>query len=106
MAWFVLFIAGLFEVGWAIGLKYSDGFSKLWPTVWTITAMIASFGLLGVSLRSLPVGTAYGVWVGIGIVGTVLFGVLMLDEPASPSRVFFVLLIIVGVIGLKLTATA
>ena len=104
MAWIVLFIAGLFEVGWAIGLKYTDGFSRPWPSVGTIAAMTASVVLLGWSMRSLPVGTAYAVWTGIGAVGTVLLGVVLFDEPANVARLGCVALIVAGILGLKLTA--
>ena len=103
MAWLTLVIAGLFEIGWAIGLKYTEGFSKLIPTVWTIGAMAISLTLLGIALRTLPVGTAYGVWVGIGTVGTVVLGIAWFGEPASVARLLFVLLIIVGIVGLKFT---
>ena len=86
MAWVILVVAGLFEVGWAIGLKYTEGFSRLWPTVWTALAMIISLWLLGIAMKSLPVGTAYSVWVGVGAVGTVILGIVLLDEPANTSR--------------------
>ncbi|MCM2375174.1 quaternary ammonium compound efflux SMR transporter SugE [Aporhodopirellula aestuarii] len=105
MAWVILFIAGLFEIGWAIGLKYTEGFTKLIPTIGTIAAMVISMTLLGISLRSLPVGTAYGVWVGIGTVGTVILGIVLFGESASLVRVLFVSLIIIGIIGLKLTTS-
>jgi quaternary ammonium compound-resistance protein SugE len=101
MAWAILVIAGLFEVGWAIGLKYTEGFTRLWPTVWTVLAMIISLGLLGVAMKTLPVGTAYSIWVGVGAVGTVILGILVLGEPASIGRMVSVALIIAGVIGLK-----
>ncbi|QEG24372.1 DMT family transporter [Mariniblastus fucicola] len=103
MAWLILIVAGLFEIGWAIGLKYSDGFTKPIASIWTIAAMVISMTLLGIALRTLPVGTAYGVWVGIGTVGTVAFGIALFGEPASFSRLFFVMLIIVGIMGLKFT---
>lgn len=103
MAWLTLVVAGLFEIGWAIGLKYTDGFSKFWPTACTLAAMVISFALLGIALRTLPLGTAYGVWVGIGTVGTVILGIVLFGEPASVARLFFVLMIIVGIVGLKLT---
>ncbi|HYW49488.1 MAG TPA: quaternary ammonium compound efflux SMR transporter SugE [Gemmatimonadaceae bacterium] len=106
MAWFILIIAGLFEVGWAIGLKYTDGFTKLWPTIGTIVSMVVSMSLLGIALKSLPVGTAYAVWVGIGAVGTVLLGIALLDEPVNAARLVSVALIIAGIIGLKLTTPA
>jgi quaternary ammonium compound-resistance protein SugE len=104
MAWLILIVAGLFEVGWAVGLKYTDGFTKLIPSIWTISAIVISMTLLGIALRSLPVGTAYAVWVGIGTVGTVACGIAMFGEPASPARLIFVLLIVVGIIGIKFTA--
>ena len=104
MSWFVLFIAGLFEVCWAIGLKYTDGFSRLWPSVGTAAAMIASVVLLGVAMRSLPVGTAYAVWTGIGAVGTVILGIFLFGESASPARLVCVGLIVAGIIGLKLVS--
>jgi quaternary ammonium compound-resistance protein SugE len=102
MAWVVLVIAGLFEVGWAIGLKYTDGFTKPWPTAWTVLAMIISLWLLGIAMKSLPVGTAYSVWVGVGAVGTVIAGIVLLGEPANTPRLLSVALIIAGIIGLKL----
>src|SRR5688572_16205121 len=105
MAWIILIVAGLLEVGWAIGLKYTEGFTRLWPTVWTLFAMIASILLLGIAMKSLPVGTAYAVWVGIGAVGTVILGIVLLGEPANAARLVSVGLIIAGIIGLKL-ATA
>ena len=104
MAWIVLVIAGLFEVGWAIGLKYTDSFTRLWPSVATIAAMAVSVVLLGWSMRTLPVGTAYAVWTGIGAVGTVLLGVVLLGEPATVGRLGCVALIVAGIVGLKLTA--
>src|SRR6476660_7107601 len=103
MAWLVLAIAGLFEVGWAIGLKYTDGFSKLWPSVATAAAMVASVVLLGWAMRSLPVGTAYAVWTGIGAIGTVALGIVLFGEPATVARLVCVGLILAGIVGLKLT---
>lgn len=105
MAWLILIVAGLFEIGWAIGLKYTDGFSKLVPTIWTFSAMAISFLLLGIALRTLPVGTAYAVWVGIGTVGTVILGMVMLGEPVNAARLVFVLFIIIGILGLKFTTS-
>ncbi|ALN92249.1 MULTISPECIES: quaternary ammonium compound efflux SMR transporter SugE [Lysobacter] len=102
MPWVLLVFAGLFEVGWAIGLKYTEGFSKLWPSVGTIAAMIVSLGLLGVAMKSLPVGTAYAVWVGVGAVGTVILGMVLFNEPANALRIVSVLLIVAGLVGLKL----
>ena len=106
MAWMILFLAGLFETGWAIGLKYTDGFTRLWPTVWTVFAMIVSLWLLGIAMKTLPVGTAYSVWVGVGAVGTVVLGIALLDEPANAARLISVGLIIAGIIGLKLASPA
>ena len=106
MAWVILLVAGLFEVGWAIGLKYTEGFSRLWPTVGTAVAMITSLWLLGIAMKSLPVGTAYSVWVGVGAVGTVILGIVLLDEPANASRLLSVALIVAGIIGLKLATPA
>jgi quaternary ammonium compound-resistance protein SugE len=106
MPWIILVIAGLFEVGWAIGLKYTEGFTRLWPTVWTVAAMIISLWLLGIAMKSLPVGTAYSVWVGVGAVGTVALGVILLGEPANPARLISVALIVAGIIGLKLATPA
>ncbi|NPC57253.1 quaternary ammonium compound efflux SMR transporter SugE [Caenimonas soli] len=103
MAWLVLAVAGLLEVGWAIGLKYTDGFSKLWPSVATAAAMVASVVLLGWAMRSLPVGSAYAVWTGIGAVGTVALGIVLFGEPATLGRLVCVTLIVAGIIGLKIT---
>lgn len=105
MAWFVLFIAGLFEVGWAVGLKYTEGFTRLWPTVGTAVALAASMGLLGLSLRTLPLGTAYAVWTGIGSVGTAILGIALFKEPATAMRLFCIALILSGIVGLKLATT-
>jgi quaternary ammonium compound-resistance protein SugE len=104
MAWVLLFIAGLLEVGWAIGLKYTEGFTRLWPTVGTVTAMVLSVALLGVAMRTLPVGTAYAVWTGIGAVGTVVLGIVLFAEPATAARLACVALIVSGIVGLKVTA--
>lgn len=104
MSWIVLFIAGLLEVGWAIGLKYTVGFTRLWPSVGTILAMVVSVLLLGFAMRQLPVGTAYAVWVGVGAVGTVILGIFLFGDSASPARLISVGLIIAGIIGLKLAA--
>lgn len=103
LAWVVLVIAGLFEVGWAIGLKYTEGFTRPWPTAGTVTAMVVSVGLLGWAMRSLPVGTAYAVWTGIGAVGTVALGIVLFKEPATVARLVCVGLILAGIVGLKLT---
>lgn len=104
MAWIVLVIAGLFEIAWAIGLKYTDGFSRPWPTVATVAAMGVSIVLLGWAVRSLPVGTAYAVWTGIGAAGTVVLGIVLFQEPATALRLGCVGLIVVGILGLKLSA--
>lgn len=104
MSWIILVLAGLFEIGWAIGLKYTEGFTKLWPTVGTVAAMAISVGLLGVAMRDLPVGTAYAVWVGIGAVGTVILGMVLMGDAASPGRLISLGLIIAGIIGLKLAS--
>lgn len=104
MSWIILVLAGLFEIGWAIGLKYTEGFTKFWPTVGTVTAMVVSVGLLGVAMRELPVGTAYAIWVGIGAVGTAILGIVLLGDAASPGRLLSLGLIIAGIIGLKLAS--
>ncbi|MGP0567107.1 MULTISPECIES: quaternary ammonium compound efflux SMR transporter SugE [unclassified Nitrospina] len=101
MAWAVLFVAGLFEVGWAVGLKYTEGFTKLWPTVWTVASIVISMGLLGLSLKHLPVGTAYAVWTGIGTLGTAILGIYLFGEPATALRLFCIGLITVGILGLR-----
>jgi quaternary ammonium compound-resistance protein SugE len=101
MAWISLFVAGLFEIGWAIGLKYTGGFSKLWPSVWTVAAMVVSLVFLEYALRTLPVGTAYAIWVGIGAVGTAIMGMWLFNEPRDIARIVCLLLIVAGVIGLK-----
>jgi quaternary ammonium compound-resistance protein SugE len=106
MAWIILVIAGIFEVGWAIGLKYTEGFTRLWPTVGTVLAMIISLWMLGIAMKSLPVGTAYSIWVGVGAVGTVVLGIVMLGEPVNAARLVSVALIIAGIIGLKLATPA
>ena len=105
MSWILLLLAGLCEVGWAVGLKYSEGITRLWPSVGTAAAMILSVVLLGIALRHLPLGSAYAVWTGIGTVGTVLFGILVFGEPAAASRLFCVGLIVAGIMGLKLSAS-
>jgi len=106
LSWFLLLLAGLFEVAWAVGLKYTEGFTRLWPSVGTAAAMLVSVVLLGVSLKSLPVGTAYAVWVGIGAVGTAIVGIIAFGEPASTARVLSLLLIVMGVAGLKLSTSS
>ena len=104
MAWMILVVAGLFEIAWAIGLKYTHGFTRPWPSLLTALAIIASMYLLSVAARSLPIGTAYAVWVGIGAAGTALLGLLLLGESASAGRLFFLTLLIVSIIGLKATS--
>lgn len=104
MAWIILIAAGLCEVGWAVGLKYTDGFTKLWPTLGTILAMTISVWLLGIAMKTLPLGTAYSVWVGIGSIGTVILGIVLLGEPANPGRLISISLILLGVVGLKISA--
>lgn len=104
MAWLILAIAGLFEVAWASGLKYTEGFTRLWPSVATLTAMGVSVGLLGLAMRGLPVGTAYAVWTGIGTVGTVALGMMLFGEPVTLPRLACVGLILAGIAGLKLSA--
>lgn len=104
MPWVLLLIAGLFEVAWAIGLKYTEGFSRFWPSAGTLAAMGLSVVLLGIAMRSLPVGTAYAVWTGIGAVGTVILGIVLFGEPATIARLACVGLIVAGILGLKLTS--
>lgn len=103
MEWIYLILAGLFEVGWAIGLKYTEGFSRLWPSIGTITAMIASFHFLSQALRTIPIGTGYAVWTGIGAVGTALLGMVILGESVAPFRLVSLTLIVLGMVGLKLS---
>ncbi len=104
MAWTFLFFAGIFEIGWAIGLKYTEGFTRPLPTVLTVLSMIVSLGLLGLALKTLPVGTAYAIWTGIGTVGTALLGIWLLGEPATALRLACIGLIVSGIVGLKLVA--
>ncbi len=106
MAWLILVLAGLFEIGWAVGLKYTQGFTQIGASIWTIASMLVSLGLLGVAMKSLPLGTAYAVWVGVGAVGTVILGVVLFKEPVNLIRVISVLLILAGLIGLKLGTTS
>jgi quaternary ammonium compound-resistance protein SugE len=106
MPWFILVLAGLFEVGWAIGLKYTDGFTRFWPTLGTVAAMVVSVGLLGLAMKSLPVGTSYAVWVGVGTVGTAALGILLLGESANAGRLVSLGFIVVGIVGLKLATPA
>ena len=104
MAWIYLVVAGLFEIGWAIGLKYTDGFTRPLPTVLTVASMVISIGLLGLALKTLPVGTAYAIWTGIGTVGTVALGIILLGESASALRLACIGLIVAGILGLKLVS--
>jgi quaternary ammonium compound-resistance protein SugE len=103
LAWSLLFIAGLFEVAWAIGLKYTEGFTRPIPTVLTVSAMVISMGLLGITARQLPIGTAYAVWTGIGVFGTAVLGVYLFGESMAPLRLLCLALILTGIVGLKLT---
>lgn len=103
MSWTILFLAGIFEIFWAVGLKYSDGFTKLFPTIFTIVTMIISFYLLSLALKNLPIGTAYAVWVGIGTVGTVIAGIMLFGESMTLMRVISILFILIGIVGLKFT---
>lgn len=102
MAWVYLMLAGLFEVGWAIALKYTEGFTRLLPTAWTLGCLIASLWLLALALRTLPVGTAYAIWTGIGAAGTAVLGMILFDEPRTVARVLSLLFIMAGMVGLKL----
>jgi quaternary ammonium compound-resistance protein SugE len=104
MAWIYLLLAGLFEVVWAIGLKYTEGFTRLWPSVITVTAMVISIALLAMAVKTLPIGTAYAIWTGIGAVGAVALGIVLFGDPATLPRLLCVALIVVGIVGLKLTA--
>ncbi len=106
MAWLILFLAGLFEVGWAVGLKYTDGFTRPGPTLATVAAMAMSLWLLGIAMKTLPLGTAYAVWVGVGTIGTVILGIVLLNEPVNALRLISVALILAGIIGLKLATAA
>ncbi|HEY0971109.1 MAG TPA: quaternary ammonium compound efflux SMR transporter SugE [Gemmatimonadales bacterium] len=101
MAWIILVVAGLFEIGWAVGLKYTEGFTRLVPTILTAISLVLSMGLLGVALRSLPLGTAYAVWTGIGTVGTAILGIIVFREPATAARLVCIGLIVTGIVGLK-----
>jgi quaternary ammonium compound-resistance protein SugE len=101
MSWIILFVAGLFEVGWAIGLKYTEGFSKLWPSVFTVACMVISMAGLAYAVKQLPVGMAYAVWTGIGAVGTAVLGMILFNESKELIRIFFIFLIVVGIVGLK-----
>jgi quaternary ammonium compound-resistance protein SugE len=105
MAWVILFIAGLLEIGWAVGLKYTEGFTRLWPTVATAVALVASMSLLGIAVRTLPRGSAYAVWTGIGSVGTAVLGIVLFREPATALRLLCIGLIVVGIVGLKVASS-
>ncbi|MCM5679251.1 quaternary ammonium compound efflux SMR transporter SugE [Schlegelella sp. S2-27] len=102
MPWTLLFLAGLLEIGWAVGLKYTEGFSRLWPTTLTVAAMVGSVVLLGLAVKQIPLGTAYAVWTGIGAVGTAVFGILLFGDAATPARLACLALVACGIIGLKL----
>jgi quaternary ammonium compound-resistance protein SugE len=103
MSWLILVVAGLVETGWAIGLKYTDGFTKFWPSVLTIAGIVASMFMLAVAARSLPIGTAYAVWVGIGAAGAAVLGIVLFNEPANLGRLFFLALLVIAIAGLKFT---
>jgi quaternary ammonium compound-resistance protein SugE len=105
MAWIYLLLAGLFEIVWAIGLKYTDGFSRLWPSVGTLAAMAVSIVLLAMAVKTLPIGTAYAIWTGIGAAGAVALGIVLFGDPATLPRLLCVALILIGIVGLKLTAS-
>jgi len=104
MDWILLLLAGLLEIGWAIGLKYTDGFTRLWPSLWTAASMVASLALLAVALKTIPVGTAYAVWTGVGAAGTAILGIFLFAEPATAARLGSIALIVAGIVGLKLVA--
>ncbi len=104
MAWTLLVLAGLMEIGWAIGLKYTEGFSRLWPSIFTAAAMLLSIVLLGMAVKSIPIGTAYAVWTGIGAVGTVILGIVLFHEPATALRLACVAMIVGGIVGLKIAS--
>ena len=103
MAWVILVAAGLLEIGWAVGLKFTEGFTRLWPTVGTVAAMVASMVLLGIAVRTLPLGTAYAVWTGIGTAGTAILAMFLFNEPVTISRIVFLSMIVGGILGLKAT---
>jgi len=106
MAWVLLMVAGLLEVGWAIGLKYTEGFTRPWPSIFTLATILTSVVLLGIAMKSLPVGTSYAVWVGVGAVGTAILGMVFFGEPATAGRLISLGLIVAGIVGLKLASTA
>ncbi|MFW0777539.1 MAG: quaternary ammonium compound efflux SMR transporter SugE [Rickettsiales bacterium] len=105
MAWVYLFIAGLFEVCWATGLKYTDGFSRLWPSIFTLITLAASMFLLSKAVQTLPIGTAYAVWVGIGALGAAILGIILFDESVSTLRIVFLMMLLIAIVGLKFTST-
>jgi quaternary ammonium compound-resistance protein SugE len=102
-SWIILIVAGLVETGWAVGLKYTEGFTKFWPSVWTVAGIVASMAMLSGAARNLPIGTAYAVWVGIGAAGAAVLGIVLFNEPANPGRLFFLSLLLIAIVGLKLT---
>jgi quaternary ammonium compound-resistance protein SugE len=104
MAWLNLFVAGVFEVVWAIGLKYTEGFTRLWPSVWTLAAMAASIGFLAQALKTIPLGTGYAVWTGIGAVGTAIFGIVLFGESRNLFRLTSIMVIVIGIVGLRLAS--
>lgn len=104
MDWVYLFVAAFFEICWAVGLKYTESFTKFWPSVLTITAIVLSMSLLALAVRTIPVGTGYAIWTGIGAVGTATLGIILFSEPVTAGRIFFLLLVVIGIIGLKFTA--
>jgi quaternary ammonium compound-resistance protein SugE len=106
MAWFILFIAGLLEIGWAVGLKYTHGFTRPIPSLLTLLCVVLSMGLLGLAVRTLPLGTAYAIWTGIGTVGTVILGIYLFGEEVTPARLVCIALIVAGIVGLKLVTSA
>lgn len=106
MPWVILAIAGLFEIGWAVGLKYTEGFSRLWPSVGTVLSMVISVGLLAAAMKNIPVGTAYAVWTGIGAVGTAVVSMVLFNEPGDAARIACLTLIVIGIIGLKVFSRA
>ena len=104
MSWLLLVVAGRFEIGWAIGLKYTEGFTRLWPSLWTIAAMVISLALLGIALKTIPVGTGYAVWTGVGAAGTAILGIILFAEPATAMRLGCIGLIVAGIVGLKIVS--
>ena len=104
MAWIYLFVAGIFEIGWAIGMKYTQGFTKFWPVVFTLVSMVVSVYLLSLATKTIPIGTAYAVWTGIGVVGTSVLGIILFNEPVEVLRVVFIVMILVAIVGLKVIA--